>query len=253
MKRLEGVVVVTGGASGIGKATAIRCASEGAKVAVCDVQDGLGGEVVKDLRGKNLVAKYYHMDVSKEKDVKEVFKRIVSDLGLIQGLVNNAGIIDPANDTRLVHEGKPEVWEKILRVNLMGVLLCTKYALPYMIESGKGSIVNLSSVAACVALPGVGYTASKGALLSVTRLFAVDYAKYNIRVNSISPGFVNTPLLQSIWKETPEHAEKLRQSVPLNRLATADEIASVIAFLLSDDASHITGINIVVDGGFTAQ
>lgn len=129
-----------------------------------------------------------------EENKQQLSKHIVSDLGLIQGLVNAAGIADPKFDTKPIHEGRLDVWERVIRVNLFGVLLCSKHALPYMIKAGKGSIVNISSLAALTALPGVGYAASKGALLSVTRLCAMDYAKYNI----ISPGFIDTPLLRSI-------------------------------------------------------
>ncbi len=197
-----------------------------------------------------LTAKYYHMDVTDEEEIERAFRHIVSDLGLIQGLVNAAGIADPKFDTKPIHEGRLDVWERVIRVNLFGVLLCSKHALPYMIKAGKGSIVNISSLAALTALPGVGYTASKGAVLSVTRLCAMDYAKYNIRVNSISPGFIDTPLLQSIWREMPEHAKELLKSVPLGRLGKPEEIVSLITFLLSDEASYITGVNIIIDGGY---
>ncbi|MEM1586590.1 MAG: SDR family oxidoreductase [Candidatus Bathyarchaeia archaeon] len=254
MGKLEGiVVVVTGGASGIGRATAIRCAQEGARVAICDVQDNLGKNVEENLNKMGLTAKYYHVDVTSEREVEEAFRYIVSDLGLIQGLVNAAGISNAKYDARPIHEGRLEVWEKIIRVNLFGVLLCTKHALPYMIKAGKGSIVNISSLTALIALPGVGYTASKGAVLAVTRLCAIDYAKHNIRINSISPGFIDTPLLQSIWKEAPEHAKELLKSVPLGRLGRPEEVASLITFLLSDEASYITGANIIIDGGYIAH
>ena len=244
------VIVVTGGASGIGRATVIKCAQEGARVAICDVQDNPGKEVEEDLNKVGLTAKYYHMDVTDEEEIERAFRHIVSDLGLIQGLVNAAGIADPKFDTKPIHEGRLDVWERVIRVNLFGVLLCSKHALPYMIKAGKGSIVNISSLAALTALPGVGYTASKGAVLSVTRLCAMDYAKYNIRVNSISPGFIDTPLLQSIWRETPEHTKELLKSVPLGRLGKPEEVASLITFLLSNEASYITGVNIIIDGGY---
>jgi NAD(P)-dependent dehydrogenase (short-subunit alcohol dehydrogenase family) len=254
MNRLDGkVVVITGGASGIGKACAVRCAHEGAKVAVCDIQDNMGKEVAANINNEGLSAKYYHIDVSKENEVEKMFRNIVSELGLIEGLVNAAGIADPKNDNVPIHEGKLETWERILRVNLIGVLLCTKHALPYMIRAGKGSIVNVSSLTALIALPGVAYTASKGAVLAITRLCAVEYAKYNIRVNSIAPGFVDTPLLQSIWKEDISKAKELERSIPINRLGKPEEVASVITFLLSDDASYITGTNTIIDGGFTSK
>ncbi|MEM3549604.1 MAG: SDR family oxidoreductase [Candidatus Bathyarchaeia archaeon] len=254
MNRLNGkVVVVTGGASGIGKACAVRCASEGAKVAVCDIQDTMGKEVAANINNEGFLAKYYHVDVSKENEVEKIFRNIVSELGFIEGLVNAAGVADPKNDNRPIHEGKLETWERILSVNLIGVLLCMKHAVPYMIKAGKGSIVNISSLTAIIALPGVAYTASKGGVLAITRLCAVDYAKYNIRVNSIAPGFIDTPLLQSIWKEDIDQAEELERSIPIKRLGKPEEVASVITFLLSDEASYITGTNIIIDGGFTSK
>jgi len=253
MRRLEGrVIVVTGGARGIGKATALRCAREGAKVAICDIVDDIGREVATSARKEGLTVNYYHMDVSNEKEVEETFKRIAAELGPITGLVNNAGIEDAKND-KLTHEGRLEVWEKILKVNLYGVLLCTKHAIPYMIKERKGAIVNIASIAALIGLPMVGYAASKGGILAVTRHDAISYAQHNIRVNAIAPGFINTELLQRIWKETPEKAEELRNSLPLRRLGEPEEVASAVAFLLSDDASYITGTCLVVDGGFTAK
>ncbi|MEM2425101.1 MAG: SDR family oxidoreductase [Candidatus Bathyarchaeia archaeon] len=248
--RLDGVtVVVTGGSSGIGRATAIRCALEGAKVAICDIQDSKGKEVEEIIRKEKMIGKYYHMDVTNESEVKETFAQIASDLGLITALVNNAGIFSP-EDCKPIHESKLEIWEKILRVNLIGPILCTKHVLPYMIKAGRGSIVNVSSVGAIVGLPGTAYVASKAALLAITRENAVSYARYNIRVNSISPGFTITPMSRGLW-ENPDRLKEQLKFIPLNRLAKAEEIASVIAFLLSDEASYITGANIVVDGGFT--
>ncbi|MEM2321372.1 MAG: SDR family oxidoreductase [Candidatus Bathyarchaeia archaeon] len=257
MGKLDGMtVIVTGGASGIGRATAIRCAHEGARVAICDISDAQGREVVERINRESYVAKYYYMDVSNEQEVEETLGRIASELGLITGLVNNAGIAMPEHDMKPIHESHLEVLEKVIRVNLYGVLFCMKHAIPYMIKAGKGSIVNISSIAAIISLHEIAYTCSKAGVLAVTRLCARDYAKYNIRVNSISPGFVDTQLLHSIGrsirKEIPGEAERVSQSIPLSRLATPDEIASVIVFLLSDDASYITGTNIIVDGGFTA-
>jgi NAD(P)-dependent dehydrogenase (short-subunit alcohol dehydrogenase family) len=254
MGRLDNMVlVVTGGSSGIGKATAIRCALEGAKVAVCDVQDAAGKETVESIVKEGFTAKYYHMDVTSEKEIEKTFKKIASELGLITGLVNNAGIADPKNDTKPLHEGKLEVWERILQVNLVGVLLCTKHAIPYMIQAGKGTIVNVASVAAIVGLSNIGYTASKGAVYSLTRNMAVNYAQHNIRVNSVTPGFIDTPMLRTIQKEISAKSEERVKAIPLNRLGTPDEVASAIAFLLSDDASYVTGANIAIDGGFTAK
>jgi NAD(P)-dependent dehydrogenase (short-subunit alcohol dehydrogenase family) len=258
MGRLDGeVVVVTGGASGIGRATAILSAREGAGVAVCDINREAGEKVVNEIVRFGGKARFYHMDVSKEEQVRSTFGRIVDELGLITGLVNNAGIAGPMKPT---HEVTEEEWDTVFSVNVKGVFLCTKHAIPYMIRAGHGSIVNVSSIYAIVGgipeIPVPPYHASKGAIRALTKADALTYAKYNIRVNSVHPGFVDTPMLSKpaeLVGDVNTLYSFLGSLHPVGRIAEPEEIAHVIVFLLSREASLITGAEIVVDGGYTAR
>ncbi len=248
------VVVVTGGAMGIGKATAIAAAKEGAIVAVCDINEVEGKKTVEEIRKAGGRAEFYKLDVSDETQVKEVFERIERELGPIYGLVNNAGI---AGVDKPTHELTLEEWNKVMSVNVNGVFLCTKYAVPSMIKNKKGSIVNLSSIYGIVSAPNVPpYHASKGAVRIMTKTDALLYAKYNIRVNSVHPGFIITPMVEKYAESTGNKEavyEELKKLHPMGRLGRPEEVASVIVFLLSDDSSFMTGSEVVVDGGYTAQ
>jgi len=253
--KLDGkVIVVTGGAMGIGKATALAAAKEGAVVAVCDVNQVEGNKTVEEINKMGGKAKFYYLDVSNEEQVKNVFEKIGKELGDIYGLVNNAGIAGVSKPT---HEITLEEWNKVMSINVNGVFLCTKYAVPYMIKNRSGSIVNLSSIYGLVGAQDVPpYHASKGAVRLMTKTDALFYAKYNIRVNSVHPGFIDTPMVRGFAESTGNKEavyEALKKLHPLGRLGKPEEIASVIVFLLSDDASFMTGSEVVVDGGYTAQ
>ncbi len=255
MGKLENrVVVVTGGALGIGRATAIAAAKEGAKVAICDINDNEGEKVVNEIKKSGSLAKYYHMDVSKEKEVQNVFEKIEKDLGPIFGLVNNAGI---GGVTKPTHEITETEWDSVFNVNVKGVFFCTKHAIPSMLKLGKGSIVNLSSVAGIVGSRDFPpYSASKGAVRIMTKVDALIYASQGIRVNSVHPYFVDT-LMVTDYAEKKGNKDAVYKSLaslnPLKRLGKPEEIAAVIIFLLSDDSSYMTGSELIVDGGFTAQ
>lgn len=253
--RLEGrVVVVTGGSMGIGKATAILAAKEGALVAVCDINEKEGKNTIEEISKNHGRAKFYRLDVSDENDVRDVFERIGSELGPIYGLVNNAGI---AGVNKPTHEITSEEWDRVIRVNLNGVFYCTKYAVVQMMKQKRGSIVNLSSIYGIIGAPDVPpYHATKGAVREMTKVDALLYAKYNIRVNSVHPGFIETPMVIGFAESTGNREavlESLKKLHPLGRIGRPEEVASVIVFLLSDEASFMTGSEVVVDGGYTAQ
>ena len=254
-EKLSGrVVVVTGAAMGIGKATAIAAAKEGAIVAVCDINEREGQKTVEEIRKAGGKAEFYKLDVSDESQVRDVFERIERNLGDIYGLVNNAGIAGVSKPT---HQITLDEWNKVMSVNVNGVFLCTKYAVPSMIRNKKGSIVNLSSIYGLVGAQDVPpYHASKGAVRLMTKTDALFYAKYNIRVNSVHPGFIDTPMVSGFAESTGNKEaiyEALKKLHPMGRLGRPEEVASVIVFLLSDDSSFMTGSEVVVDGGYTAQ
>jgi dihydroanticapsin dehydrogenase len=240
------VVVVTGGASGIGLATVKLARVLGARVAVLDVnEEALSGTAVPAEPPQEIVQ--IPCDVSSIANVQLAIDRVVQSFGRIDGLVNCAGIAN----RRSVHEADEESWRRVLDVNLAGVFLTSKYALPHFPEAG-GAIVHVSSVTGIVGVRGRGaYSASKGALIALARNMAVDYASRRIRVNCVCPGFVKTPLIGTIVADA-ERTARLTAMHPLGRLGQPQDIAHAIVFLVSDAASWITGQAIVVDGGFSA-
>ena len=238
------VVVITGGASGIGLASAKRLLIEGAKVALLDVNDNVL-EISKKLGGNVLGIK---CDVSNENDVKTSIEMVASVFGKIDCLLANAGIGGGNNKPADV---TLEEWNKVIGVNQTGIFLVNKYVIPYMIKNGGGSIVNTSSMYGLVGAPNsFAYTASKGAINQMTRTLSLAYDENNIRVNAIAPGFVDTAILSGV---PDEYKKVMAKEMPIGRLGTDDEIASLIKFLLSDEASFITGAIISIDGGYTAK
>ncbi|MFP4088322.1 MAG: SDR family NAD(P)-dependent oxidoreductase [Desulfobacteraceae bacterium] len=256
MKRVEGkTAVVTGGSHGIGKAACIQLAREGAKVAVTDIQDEDGQKVVDDIGDFGGAAAYWHLDTSVEKDVQGVFSNIVEKFQSIDVLVNNAGISGP---NALTHEISKEEWDKVISVNVSGVFFCTKHAIPYMKKSGKGSIINMSSIYGIIGAADLPpYHASKGAIRLMTKNDALMYAKDHIRVNSIHPGFIWTPLVEQLAKDSPEGVEEYRKQLdnrhPVGHVGEPDDIAYGVIYLASEEAKFVTGSELVIDGGYTAQ
>jgi NAD(P)-dependent dehydrogenase (short-subunit alcohol dehydrogenase family) len=246
--RLEGkVAVITGAASGIGRETARRFAQEGASVCVVDLADEPGGETAKEIDGL-----YVHADVTDSDDVQRVYREAANGFGGIDVLFNNAGISPPDDDSIL--ETELDAWQRVQDVNLKSVYLCCKYGIPYLLERGGGSIINTASFVAVLgaATSQISYTASKGAVLALSRELGVQFARQGVRVNALCPGPVNTPLLQELFAKDPEKAARRLVHLPMGRFAEAAEIASAALFLASDDASYVTASTFLVDGGLTS-
>jgi NAD(P)-dependent dehydrogenase (short-subunit alcohol dehydrogenase family) len=239
------VAVVTGGASGIGRATAARLATEGFALAVLDV-DGPGLAEAAGEDGLGIEA-----DVADEGSVERAFSRILAELGRIDVLVNNAGITGGPQATTC-HETPVEDWDRVLAVNVRGPFLCTRAALPAMLEQGSGHVITVASAAGLIAFPGrCAYTASKGAALLFTKSLAVDYATFGIRANAVCPGMAETPMTK--WRlDQPELRAAVEAKIPMGRVAQPEDIADAVALLASDRLAYMTGHALVLDGGWTA-
>jgi NAD(P)-dependent dehydrogenase (short-subunit alcohol dehydrogenase family) len=246
------VAVVTGAAKGIGWGIATVFAREGAKVVVVDWDADTGERTAAEIRRDGGEAIFVKCDVSNEDQVKAMIQATLDKYGRLDVLVNNAGI----GVYKTVLDASSEDWDRALAVNLKGVFLCSKYAIPHMQEQGKGAIVNISSVHSYATVNGVApYAASKGGITALTRNMAIDYGPA-IRVNSIAPGWVLTPLIQGIFDSYPDPAEQRRQIEQrqvMKRIGRPEDIGYAAAFLASDEASFITGTQLYVDGGLTAQ
>lgn len=239
----EKVAVVTGGASGIGLATTKKLLSEGTNVVILDLK--MDEEIINSL-GENVL--YLKCDVSNEENVKNCIEEIIKKFNHIDYLVANAGIGGSASKP---HEVSMDEWNKVISVNQTGIFLLNKYVINEMLKSGKGAVVNTSSMYGLVgSTTSFAYSASKGAINQMTRSLALTYARDNIRVNAIAPGYVDTPILSMV----PDNIkEAMGTELPIGRLGKDTEIANLICYLLSDDASFITGAIIPIDGGFTAK
>jgi NAD(P)-dependent dehydrogenase (short-subunit alcohol dehydrogenase family) len=247
MQRLQDrVAVVTGGASGIGLATARRFAQEGARVVVADLDEAAGKGVADEVGGM-----FVKTDVTGEDDVRAMYAVAKEAYGSVDIAFNNAGISPPEDDSILTTG--LDAWRRVQEVNLTSVYLCCKHAIPYMREQGKGSIINTASFVAVMgaATSQISYTASKGGVLAMSRELGVQFAREGIRVNALCPGPVNTPLLRELFAKDPERAARRLVHIPLGRFAEATEIAAAVAFLASDDASFITASQFLVDGGIS--
>ena len=249
MGRLDGkVAVITGSASGIGREAALLFSNEGARVCVADMGVEAGEKTAAECRE----AFFFKADVSDPKSVESMYEETEKRYGRIDVLYNNAGIMPADDDSILTTE--PDAWDRVQAVNAKGVYLCCKYGIPHLLDAGGGSVINVASFVALVgaATSQISYTASKGAVLSMSRELAVQFARQGIRVNALCPGPVETPLLMRLFAETPGAYERRRVHLPMGRLAKAREIANAALFLASDESSYVNGATFMVDGGLTA-
>jgi NAD(P)-dependent dehydrogenase (short-subunit alcohol dehydrogenase family) len=247
-------VIITGGASGIGMATAERFLEEGAKVAILDVSEKNGEAALKELKKKGFTPLILTGDVAKSSDVKKMVSTAKARLGRIDVLFNNAGILVEGT----VEDVTEKDWDRIMAVNVKGVFLMSKEVVPIMLKQRKGAIVNNAS---CSGLVGdrnaIAYNTSKGAVVLMTKCMALDYAKKNIRVNCVCPGEIDTPMFRQEARSRKMPVEEYRKELceyhPIGRLGVPSEVANAVLFLASDQASFITGAAFSVDGGYTCQ
>ena len=248
MKLENKVAIITGAGSGMGKVAALMFAKEGAKIAAADVTDGVK-ETVSEITkagGKAIAITAY---VSKAPDVKRMVDETVAQLGAPNIMYNNAGIEGESNFTSNMSE---EGFDRVIAINLRGVFLGMKYVLPHMVQLGAGSVINQASIAGMVAIRGsAAYCASKAGVIALTRVAAFEYARYNIRVNCICPGAIETPMAERIRQGEPPRPSSVKRISLFNRMGLPDEIAKVALFLASDDASFATGAPFVIDAGWT--
>jgi NAD(P)-dependent dehydrogenase (short-subunit alcohol dehydrogenase family) len=254
MGQLEGkVALVTGGAMGIGRAVALAFAREGARVVIADIDVEKGHEVVEAIRNTGGDAAFVQADVGRSEDVQAAVQTALRQFGRLDILVNNAGIAVPGSAVDMSEED----WHRVINVNLTGVWRGMKYAIPEMIKGGGGSIINLSSVQSLLGFPGwAGYAASKGGINALTQQAAVEYAPYGIRINAIAPGTIMTPMNERIFREATnpqELIERWNRMHALGRFGQPEEVAALVVFLASDEASFITGEVIRVDGGMVVK
>ena len=246
--RLEGkVCVITGAGGGMGADAAIRFTEEGAKIVVADVDPAAAEKVAGEVDGLPV-----QVDVADESSVEAMYAAAAEHFVGIDVLYNNAGI-SPADDDSIL-DTDLEAWERVQAVNTRGVYLCCKHGIPHLLERGGGSVINVASFVALVgaATSQISYTASKGAVLSLSKELGVQFARRGVRVNALCPGPVETPLLLRIWSETPGAAEQRLVHVPMGRMAKPREIVNAALFLASDEASYVNAATFVVDGGLTA-
>jgi len=259
-ERLEGkVAIVTGAGSGLGKAAAIRFACEGAGVGCVDIVPESAAATAAAISGDGRRALAVTADVSRPEDAERMTQETADAFGPIDILYANAGIAGIGDAMSMA----PETWDRVIAVNLTGVWLSDKYVLPYMVERGRGSIINQASIGGLIGVPGIApYAAAKGGIIGLTKQMAVEFGPHNVRVNAVCPGTVPTPLVTATYEEragiggagatVAEGLAAATERYPIGRLGTADEIASLALFLASDEASWITGGVFVVDGGYTA-
>ncbi len=257
MQRLHGkTCIVTGAALGIGRACALRLAEEGARLALFDVLDDAGAALLAELNAQGAEAHYWHVDVSSERSVQTAIDDAAQRFGGVHVLVNNAGI---AGANKPTHEVTEEEWDRVQAINVKGVFFCIKHTIAHLRRAGGGSIINLSSIYGLVGAPDLPpYHASKGAVTLMTKTDALIYASDRIRVNSVHPGFIWTPLVEHHLRDSgATDLEAARRDVdllhPLGHMGDPDDIAWGVVYLASDESKFVTGAELVIDGGYTAR
>lgn len=254
MKRVHNkVILVTGGASGIGSATCYLLAREGAFVALVDIDEESGKQVVSNIQSQGGKAEFWKMDATNETSVHEVTTAIVTQLGRIDILVNNIGMI---GDNKPTHELTEDEWDRVMKVNVKSVFFLTKHVIPHLMAGGGGSIVNVSSIHGLIGTPDYPANhASKGAIRLMTKTDAMLYVKNKIRVNSVHPGYIWTPLLEKVAQKSNLTAEEFRTQhdalQPIGNIGEPNDVAYAILYLASDESKFVTATELVVDGGFT--
>ncbi|MEW4370758.1 SDR family NAD(P)-dependent oxidoreductase [Paenibacillus kandeliae] len=245
------VAIITGGGSGLGLSTALKLAEAGVNITIVDISEAAGVAAVEQLEAKGVKALFVQADVSQAQDVKHYVDQTVSTFGTIDMFFNNAGISGPG--TRFADNTIEQI-EQVVGINLLGGLYGLKYVLEVMLQNGGGSIVNTSSTAGLVGQATVGsYSATKHGIIGITKTIAVEYAAEGINVNAIAPGTTETPMVKQYRQDNPETFQAVEAAIPQRRLGQPEEIAALVAFLLSDEAKYINGVVVPIDGGFTAQ
>ncbi|MBD3385653.1 SDR family oxidoreductase [candidate division KSB1 bacterium] len=245
------VALVTGGSTGIGKATALAFAETGAKVAVVDIVEEEGKKTVDAIKEKGGQAIFIKTDVSDAGQVKDMVDKVVDTFGGLHCAFNNAGI---EGEQATTADCTVENWNRVISINLSGVWYCMKYEIPHMLEAGKGSIVNMASVAGRVGFANIpAYTASKHGVNGLTKTAALEYATRNIRVNAVCPGIIDTAMIDRFTGGEGEGKEQMEAMEPVGRMGRPEEVADAVIWLCSDKASFVTGHPLAVDGGFVAR
>ena len=246
------VILVTGGSTGIGRATAQILARDGATVVIADLQDAEGARTLESIKDSGGKAEYQHVDVSDYAAVRVLVSGIAARHGGLDCAFNNAGIEGP---TAKIMDLAIEDWQRVIAINLTGVYICMKCELEQMLKQKRGgAIVNTASAAGLIGIPGAAaYNSAKHGVVGLTKTVALEYARANIRVNAVCPGFIETPMLDRVTDASVKIRQQLIGTVPLRRVAQPHEIGDAVAWLMSDKSSYVTGVALPVDGGWVAQ